>query len=86
MNSERQEKQLDIHIRIWENDQVKTSYLTSEFFGHATAEDLQKCLDPVISEFGHRKLMQLSMDGPSVNWKLFRSVDFFVVVLFVCVY
>lgn len=72
MNHELQEKQLDIHVRIWEGDHVQTSYLVSEFLGHAAATDLHERLNPVVCEFGHRKLLQLSMDGPNVNWKLYR--------------
>ena len=35
LNKERQEKQMDIHIRTWEGQHVVTSFLTSEFLGHA---------------------------------------------------
>ena len=72
LNDDLQQKQLDIHVRVWENNVVATNYLRSEFMGHAAAVDLHERLEPVILEFGHRKLLQLSMDGPNVNWKLYE--------------
>ena len=40
LNNKTQNKQMDIHLRIWSNQTVVTRYYISEFMGHATAEDL----------------------------------------------
>lgn len=33
-------KQLDLHVRYWDKDQVRSRYLGSQFMGHGTARDL----------------------------------------------
>ena len=33
-------KQLDLHVRFWDEGQVRSRYLGSQFLGHATARDL----------------------------------------------
>jgi hypothetical protein len=68
LNHNLQKKQLDIHVRFGDNDTVSSQYLTSEFLGHSSADDLYNHLEPTVCEFGHSKLLQLSMDGPNVNW------------------
>ena len=75
-NAKNRLKQMDFHIRFWENNFVKTRYLTSEFLGHARSEDLFEKFDVVFSDFGLQKskLLQLSMDGPSVNWKAYNQL------------
>lgn len=70
LNKELKKKQLDIHIRYWSENEVVTEYLTSEFLGHAYASTICEALEPVLTELGYRQLLQLSMDGPNVNWKV----------------
>lgn len=72
LNPDLQEKQLDVFIRFWDEDSVITKYYDSKFMGHATAEMMLEELGPLISSFGHSKVLQLSMDGPNVNKKLKR--------------
>ncbi|KAL8580318.1 hypothetical protein ACOMHN_030942 [Nucella lapillus] len=50
-------------------------YMTSEFLGHSRAADLCKALEPTITELGYNKLLQLSMDGPIVNWAAYASIQ-----------
>ena len=71
LNSELHSKQVDIHIRFWDQGQVNTRYLTSEFIGHGTADVLHEKLLQCVQNIGYRELLQLSMDGPNVNWKTF---------------
>lgn len=40
LNQSTKKKQLDVHIRFWEDDCVQSRYLGSQFLGHGTAEDL----------------------------------------------
>ena len=44
------------------------------FFGHGTHANLSKTLNEGISGLEMSKLIQISMDGPSVNWKLMKAV------------
>lgn len=42
LNHTSKKKQLDIHVRFWDDDKVHSRYLGSHFIGHATAQDLLK--------------------------------------------
>lgn len=64
---------LKIHVYYF-HFQVESRYLTSAFMGHATAEDLQDAFHETCSDIGFSNLLQLSMDGPNVNWKFHRII------------
>ena len=49
-------------------------YLTSTFLGHTQAEDLKKMFEEGIKDLEPRRMIQISMDGPSVNWKLYEQI------------
>lgn len=40
LNQTTKNKQLDVHVRFWDEGQVQSRYLGSEFMGHSTAKDL----------------------------------------------
>ena len=44
------------------------------FFGHGSRTDILKNFDEGISCLNMSKLIQILMDGPSVNWKLMKAV------------
>ena len=44
------------------------------FFDHETHTDLLKNFDEENSGLNMSKLIQILMDGPSVNWKLMKAV------------
>ena len=44
------------------------------FFGHGSHTDILKNFDEGISCLNMSKLIQILMDGPSVNWKLIKAV------------
>ncbi len=49
-------------------------YLGSEFIGYATAAaDLLTHFNDDIRQLDPKRLLQVSMDGPSVNWKFVVS-------------
>lgn len=76
LNQSTQQKQMDIHIRFWHIDNtVRTRYVTSAFIGHATADDLLKSFYSCTEKLDLSKLVQVSMDGPSVNWKFFKLLQ-----------
>lgn len=75
LNESAQQKQMDIHIRCWnDSHQVCTRYFTSVFMGHSTADDMEeKIVESLSSCLSLSKVIQVSMDGPSVNWSFFRK-------------
>ena len=62
---------MDVNIRYWDEkeDEVPTRYLTSIFLNHAAAVDLVLALKTAMAGLDLKKLLQVSMDGPSVNFK-----------------
>lgn len=75
LNRPLQAKQLDVHVRFWDGDFVMSRYLDSHFLGHAYASDLHKQLRASCNSVGIHSLLQISMDGPIVNWKLFDTLS-----------
>jgi len=53
---------------------VQTRYLGSEFTGHAVADDLLDKLKSSLTGLHIPNLIQVSTDGPNVNWKMFESL------------
>lgn len=76
LNKKSQSKQMDIHVRYWEGDKVVTRYFGSQFLGHATANDMVKHFEDSVVNSGLPicNLVQISMDGPNVNWKFFTNM------------
>ncbi|CAL1293400.1 unnamed protein product [Larinioides sclopetarius] len=77
LNKSLQTKQMDLHIRFWneKNQEVETRYVTSSFMGHSTAEDILREFRVSTEKLDLRKVLSVSMDGPSVNWKFFNLFD-----------
>ena len=73
-NKKLKTKQMDVLVRFWDGNCIKSRYLDSRFLGHATAADLLEHLTPVIEPLGMHNMLQLSMDGPNVNWALWDRV------------
>ena len=61
-------------MKYFNKDRVVCRYLTSRFLGHTCAEDLKKEFEEGIQELDMKKMVQVSMDGPNVNWKLYDSL------------
>lgn len=74
LNKKAQAKQMDFQIRYWSCDKVVTRYLGSVFMGHGTAIDMVEHFNKGIEDLQpHAKdMIQISMDGPNVNWKFFE--------------
>ncbi|XP_065640869.1 uncharacterized protein LOC124819158 [Hydra vulgaris] len=76
-----QRKQMDLLCRFWSEDenQVVTKYLTSLFFGRATAEDVKTML----ADLRHNerfylpwdRLFNISADGPNINKAIWRLLN-----------
>ncbi len=75
LNRYLQSKQLDMHVRLWNGSEVKTKYIGSEFMGHSSAQDIAEKMNNLLSEIGIKNLVQISMDGLNVNWKVFEILQ-----------
>ena len=74
LNTQLHEEQMDFIVRYFNKDRVTCRYLTSGFLGHTHAEDLKKKFKEGIKDLEKKKMLQVSMDGPNVNWKLYDSI------------
>ena len=72
-----QKEQMDICVRLWDSNRNKVaiSYFSSAFSGHTTAKDLYDGFTTVLNNDILPKILQVSMDRPSVNWKFFDAVN-----------
>ena len=77
MNSVLQNEQMDVAIRFWNNSkkQSETRYLTSEFLNRPNAENLVNSLSSATKDLDQQNLLQISMDGPSVNWNVLNIIS-----------
>lgn len=75
LNKVSNKKQLDVHVKFWDFkvDRVATRYLTSAFLLKATAADLLTAFKENINLEILLKVIQLSMDGPNVNFTFLKN-------------
>ena len=69
---------MDINIRFWSKAKKKACvrYFDSKYLGHATANDLLASFNEIMNTIDSgNKTIQISMDGPSTNWKLFELIQ-----------
>ena len=76
LNKTIQNCEMDEIIRFWDEkvNQVQVRFWNSMYFGHATHTDLLKNFGAGIEGFDLSKLLQVSMDGPSVNLKFLSEL------------
>ena len=74
LNSVTVNKQMDIVTTFWDklNSKVEVPYLISIFL--TRADDLLKAFQEATSKLALDKMLQMSMDGPSVNWKFYEKL------------
>ena len=77
LNKVLQNGQMDVNVRFWNTEEckVETRYLTSEFLGRATAEDIFESFMKATSQLDQSKLLQVGSDGPNVNIKFLELFD-----------
>ena len=56
-------------------NEVSVHYLNSKFLGHAAALDIIHEFNEGIKELNKGQLLQISMDGPSVNWTFLKEIQ-----------
>ena len=71
-----QNKQMDIHIRFFDDGRnaVHTRYFTSAFLGYATAANMVDVFVEKCGTMNLSNMIQLSMDGPNVNWSFYQKL------------
>ena len=69
-NEELENEQMDFIVRYFKDGEVKSRYLSSGFLGHTTAKDVKRAFEECTEKLDLKNLIQLSMDGPNVNWKM----------------
>ena len=76
MNKITQNEQMDIDIRFWNKltNLVESRYLKSVFLGHTAASDLLNAFKSGLTDINMDNISQVSMDGPSVNWKFYDDI------------
>ena len=76
LNSVTANEQMNIVITFWDelNSKVQVGYLTSIFPGHNRADDLLKAFQEATSKLELDKMLQVSLDRPSVNWKFYEKL------------
>ena len=78
LNDFTQTCQMDINIRFWSKAKKKArvSYFDSKFLGQAKPNELLASSNEIINTINSgNKVIQISMDGPSTNWKFFELVQ-----------
>ena len=67
---------MDIIVRFWDSksNKVTERCFNSEFKGHATAADMLTHLKNGMALLNPSSLVQISMDDPNINWKLYHNL------------
>ena len=67
---------MDVALPYWndENKKVEMRYWNSNFLGHAAHRDLLSHFLNSIKDIDKSNIIQVSMDGPSVNMKFYTNL------------
>ena len=64
LNKKNKMKQMDFHVRFWNENIVQTRYITSEFLGHAASYHLESKIEDVLNKNGFaRKKTSAAFNG-----------------------
>ena len=76
LNYSTQNCQMVIFLWFWNHkeEKVDVRYWDSRFLGHAAHKDLLKHFSSALEGIDLSKIIQVSMDGPSVNWKFYDEL------------
>lgn len=76
LNKTTKKQQMDLNVRFWDDskNEVVTRYMTSKFLGRSRATELHAAFKEGLGNIPLNKLLQVSMDGPNVNWALLREL------------
>ena len=76
LNEVVQKCQMDFSLRFWDKtaNEAVVQYFDSKFLGHASAQDLFKEFQEALKDLRESSMLQVSVDGPSVNWALYDEL------------
>ncbi|CAM4709798.1 unnamed protein product [Leuciscus chuanchicus] len=76
LNQSSKKKQLDIHVRYWEDGCVQSRYFGSQFLGHGRADDLLHHIKECVAQLNMMQVLSVSMDGPNslLRWFVQREL------------
>ena len=76
MNSNAQANQMDCVIRYWDSEAnvVKVQFWNSSYLGHRIHKDVLEKFKNSLAGLNPSKMIQVSMDGPSVSLKFLESL------------
>ncbi|XP_065677145.1 uncharacterized protein LOC136092602 [Hydra vulgaris] len=77
MNVTFKNEQMDCGVRYWDSNSgvVKVRYIDSKFLRPPNAQNLFDKLIEATEMFDLGKLIQVSMDGPNVNWEVLKMLN-----------
>ncbi|KAE8742847.1 hypothetical protein FOCC_FOCC005271, partial [Frankliniella occidentalis] len=77
LNKCSQKNQMDIAVRFWSasSDEVVTHYFTSAFLGRSKSSNLVEAFVKKFNSSLLRRLLMISLDGPSVNFKFLKELQ-----------
>ena len=74
-NAVTKNKQMDIFVRYWSDQRVSSRYLQSIFMGHGRAQDILEHFLVGIGDLELKRVTQVSMDGPNINWAFHKQLQ-----------
>ena len=76
LNKATQTCQMDLNVRYWDpvDHRVKTRYWDSKFLGHTANTDILSSFNESTIRIESSKIIQVSMDGPSVNHLFYEKL------------
>ena len=72
---------IHVGIHYWDDikNLVQTRYFDSKFLRHPNSEMLFEKIKKSFTELNESRLIQLSMDCPSVNWNVLENLDDYLI-------
>ena len=72
LNDSNKKCHMDSIIRFWDHPK---QFWSSSYLGHSTHSDLLENFNSCIDGLDPSRMVQVSMDGPSVNWKFYKALN-----------
>ena len=73
--TEKHSQNSDFHVCLWDEDKVVMRFYDSKFVGHVIALDLKAVYEKSTEDLPKKNMVQISMDGPNVNWSFYSKVE-----------
>ena len=79
LNKVTQTCQMDLIVRFWNelSNEVEVRYLNSTFLGYSSASDILNHFNKETEILNLSRMLQISMDGSSTNWKFFNELSIY---------